>query len=195
MGSLLAEYLKGAGIRLQEDEFLALVHESLERVVGSAKTTDASQLPPEERKRLEQGGFRFERPEADRDDPVVRGATEFAALMGSALTVAQAAKRLGVNAARIRQRLSGPRRTLYGIKRDGEWWLPRFQFARRGLLSGIGDVVAALDPGLHPVAVSRWLTTPNPDLVWDGEDQPLSPLDWLRAGGDPEEVSALASHL
>lgn len=49
MGSLLAEYLKSAGIRLREDDFLALVHESLERVVGSAKTAktaEASELPP-----------------------------------------------------------------------------------------------------------------------------------------------------
>ncbi len=195
MGSLLAEYLKSAGIRLREDDFLALVHESLERVVGSAKTAEASELPPKERKRLERGGFRFERAEAERDDPVVRGATEFAALMASALTVAQAAKRLGVNAARIRQRLAGPRRTLYGIKRDGEWWLPRFQFARKGLLPGIGDVVAALDPKLHPVAVWRWFTMPNPDLLRDGDDEPLAPLDWLRAGGDPDEVSVLAEDL
>lgn len=115
--------------------------------------------------------------------------------MASALTAAQAAKRLGVNASRIRQRLAGPRRTLYGIKRDGEWRLSRFQFVRKGLLPGIGDVVAALDPKLHPVVVWRWFTTPNPDLLREGQDEPLSPLDWLRAGGDPDEVSTLAEDL
>jgi hypothetical protein len=39
----------------------------------------------------------------------------------------------------------------------------------------------------------RWFTCPNADLAVD--DVSHSPLDWLRAGGDPAEASALAADL
>ena len=186
----IAEYLKRTGLRLSEDAFLALVQESIERVVGCG--AEASDLPPDERKRLEEGGFSFREEEGAGDDPIARGAAEFAALLGSALSVNDVAKRLGVNATRVRQRLSN--RTLYGIKRDGEWFVPRFQFGRRATIPGIGPVVAAMDPHLHPVAVLRWFTQPHSDL---GEEEGacVSPLDWLRSGGNPEELARLASDL
>lgn len=194
-GSALAQYLESHGIHFTEDAFVDVVRDSIERVLGSARGASQPGLPPEELRRFEGGGFSFRVGSSGPDHPVVRGAAEFAALLGSALTVAEAARLLGVNAARVRQRLGGPKRTLYGIKRDREWWLPRFQFAARGLVPGIAEVVAALDPGLHPVSVWRWFTTPSPDLRDEGGECSLSPLDWLSAGYDPDQVVGLAAHL
>jgi hypothetical protein len=197
MPTELMRCLERAGIRLGEDAFLELVRESVERVVGSALIgTGALDLPAEERERLEKGGFTLD-PEGETgaDDPVARGAAEFAALLGSALSVVEAAQRLGVKAARIRQRLGGLPRTLYGVKRDGEWWLPRFQFTRDGLLPGIAQVIEALDPELNPVAVWRWFTSPNPDLEVEEGDKAASPLEWLRAGHAPAVLVALAADL
>jgi hypothetical protein len=164
------------------EDFLTIVRKSIE-------------LPPEERTRLVDGGFRFGSPAVGPDDAVVRGAAELATLRGSALSVAEAATLLGVTAARIRQRLSDPQRTLYGIERDGEWLLPRFQFTDEGVIPGIAQVISALDPKLHPVAVLRWLRNENPDLVLSDSEAPLSPLAWLHAGGDPAEAAALAADL
>ena len=65
-----------------------------------------------------------------------------------------------------------------------------FQLRRRKLVPGLGAAVSALSPALHPVAVSRWFTTQNPDLVVD--DSFVSPIDWLAAGGAPEAVATLA---
>lgn len=56
-------------------------------------------------------------------------------------------------------------------------------------MPGLDAVVAALAPTLHPVAVSRWFTTPNADLLGDAA---VSPIDWLVAGAAPEPVAALA---
>lgn len=190
MAGSIAEYLKRTGLRLSEDAFLTIVEESIDRVVGSG--AEDSDLPPDERKRLEEGGFSFRRGAHTSDDPIARGAAEFAALMGSALSVNQVAKRLGVNATRVRQRIS--ERSVYGVKRDGEWFVPRFQFGRRALIPGIGRVISALDPHLHPVAVHRWFTSPQSDIGTD-DAEPMSPLEWLRTGGDPEELVPLASDL
>jgi hypothetical protein len=108
-------------------------------------------------------------------------------------TAEQAADLLGVNASRIRQRLGGPSRTLYGIKPGKEWRIPKFQFEGRRLIPGIERVVERLAAGLHPVAVYRWFLTPIPDLTVD--ETPTSPLDWLRLGNPPEVVAELAAGL
>jgi hypothetical protein len=58
-------------------------------------------------------------------------------------------------------------------------------------------VVASLDPDLHPVAVFRWFTTPNPDLIVEGpgEGRTVSPRDWLRLGLAPRVVADQAAVL
>jgi hypothetical protein len=98
---------------------------------------------------------------------------------------------LGVDDSRVRQRLA--ERTLYGIKLRSGWRLPLFQFDDGQAVPGIDVVFPCLDPGLHPVAVYQWFTTPAPDLLLD--DQPVSPRDWLRAGASTTEVAAFADAL
>jgi hypothetical protein len=69
------------------------------------------------------------------------------------------AKRLDVDTNRVRQRIYP--RSLYAFTQRGVWLVPALQLERRTLVPGLDAVVAALSPMLHPVAVSRWFTTPN----------------------------------
>jgi hypothetical protein len=133
-------------------------------------------------------GACFEPLEARELGPVAGLAAAHAELVAHSLTVAEAAKRLGVDTSRVRQRIYA--RSLCAFKHHGAWLIPAFQLRRRKLVPGLDAVVAALAPTLHPVAVSRWFTTPNADLVLG--DAAVSPIDWLVAGGAPEPVAALA---
>lgn len=123
-----------------------------------------------------------------------RTTAEYAKLLSESYTVEEAARLLGVNASRIRQRLTGAPRTLYGIKSGKSWRIPRFQFPGRRLVPGIERTLGRLAADVHPVAVYRWFTSPNPDLVF-GDKTPTSPLDWLRAGNPPDVVAELAASL
>lgn len=127
--------------------------------------------------------------------PHSRGKAEFARLVSDACSTEQAAKALGVNNSRIRQRLTETPRTLYGIKLGREWRIPKFQFAGRGMVPGLDQVVAKLPGDIHPVTFYRWLTTPTPDLTLDEHETPVAPLDWLKLGHAPERVAELAANL
>jgi hypothetical protein len=86
---------------------------------------------------------------------------------------------------------------LYGVRLGSGWVVPEFQFADSKLVPGIAEVVARLDPEIHPVAVFRWFTTPNPDLVLEQEEESrrLSPRDWLLLGLPVQAVVELATNL
>jgi len=98
-----------------------------------------------------------------------------------------------VNDSRVRQRLSEG--TLYGVKVGDEWRLPAFQFLEKEPVPGIERVLPRLPERLSLVAVHRWFHTPNPDLQLPEPARPLSPMEWLRAGQDPEPVAELAAGL
>ena len=123
-----------------------------------------------------------------------RTTAEYARLLHDSYTVERTARLLTVNTSRIRQRLTGRPRTLYGIKVGKSWRVPTFQFQGRRLIPGIERVVARLAADLHPVAVYRWFTSPTPDLTFEN-DTSLSPLDWLRSGHPPEAAAELAAEL
>lgn len=150
-------------------------------------------LTAEEERVLATGGLDASPLRAGEEEPLTRTALEYARLLQSSLTVEQAAGLLGVNPSRVRQRLTGHPRTLYGIKEGKAWRVPRFQFAGRKLIPGLAAVIGALPADLHPVTVRRWLTTPHPDLRVDrAEARSVAPLDWLRSGRAPEVVADLA---
>jgi hypothetical protein len=113
------------------------------------------------------------------------------ALVSDALTVKDAAARLGVTTGRIRQRIAA--RTLLAVEAGGAWKLPAFQFAGTDVVRGLDRVVPVLPADAHPLVVQRFLTTPHPDLEVDGE--PASPLTWLSGGGDIDAVVGLAEDL
>lgn len=189
------QVLESHGVRASEEEIarameVALVESGFQRPYPDPRKA----LKAEQVRLLERGGFDLDRLEFGLEDPIARAAFEYAVLRETALTTHEAAKRLGVNDSRVRQRLA--QRALYGIKVGDEWRLPAFQFARRGLVPGIDRVLSRLPESLTPVAVHRWFQTPNPDLeAKEGKGEALTPLQWLACGNDPEVAAELAAGL
>jgi excisionase family DNA binding protein len=193
----------GAVNRVLERHGLRASEEEVARAMEAALTAGGFRLPypdaraelaPEQVRLLERGGFELDRRSFGLEDPIARTAFEYAALCATALTTQRAAKRLGVNDSRVRQRLASG--ALYGIKSGDEWRLPAFQFARSGLVPGIDRVLPRLPKGLSVVAVHRWFHTPNPDLEErGGKGEALTPLQWLETGNDPDVVAELAAGL
>jgi hypothetical protein len=159
---------------------------------GPALEDPAAAFTATEARLLAEGGLDLSPGRPGEPDRALRTATALAGLELGSAGVAEVAKALHVSPARIRQRAL--ERTLYAIRVDDEWRLPRWQFDDQGRpLPGIATVAAALSRGVHPVAVYRFLAEPSPDLVFLGE--PVSPLEWLRTGGDPTPVAAIAREL
>ncbi|ANZ23833.1 hypothetical protein A4U64_03295 [Rhodococcus sp. WB1] len=106
-------------------------------------------------------------------------------LLDSALTVEQAAERLGgVGASRVRQRVGD--RSLWAIKRANRLLLPDVQFTDDGQVPGLDAVLRALPENMQPLSIHGLLTTPQLSLVVDGA--PNSVLDWLLTGGTVEDA-------
>ena len=121
-------------------------------------------------------------------------ASAYQQLRTGSLTAEEAARRLGVNTSRIRQRLAG--RSLYGIKDGNAWLLPAFQFCADGLVPGVEVVVRRLPLDIGALAVARWFSNPNPDLsTRDDDERPLTPLEWLMGGHPPDTAAELAAAL
>lgn len=124
-------------------------------------------------------------------DPVQAGVIALARIIETALSVSEAAKRLGVTDSRVHQRITA--REIYSFRIDARRHVPAFQFRGDALVPNIAEVNPALPENLHPVAVDRWYATPNPELV--EANRPLSPLQWLQQGQDPQWVRKLAEAL
>lgn len=147
-----------------------------------------SGLTEEERAVLLDGGADLEEHPPEDDDPVRRAVVEHAAVLASALTTAEAARRLGVSEMRIRQRLTN--HSLLGVQTSRGWRIPSFQFSRDGELPGWDHVARAIPADVAPGEVLSWLDLPHPDLR-RGRAR-LSPRAWLAAGRDPAAVAAAA---
>ena len=153
----------------------------------------ATTLTQEEARLLDDADF-GEDPEA-----YIAAGTEIAGHAGrlavTALTTAAVRTALGLSDSRIRQKRLA--RELWAIP-DGQTWLfPISQFEsdpKSGVpyrqVRGLAEVLKALPDDLHPVAVDGFLHTRQPELERDGHE--LTPLDWLREGGDVQHVIAAA---
>lgn len=146
---------------------------------------------------LERGGFEVEPAAgAASEDPLARTVADYAALLETGLTTAEAAALLGVDPSRVRHMLVADPPRLYGIRTPSGWCLPRFQFNGERPLTGAGEVLGRVDSDLHPVAVYRWFTSPNPDLVDERlSPRPLSPREWLQLGLPTAPAADLAAGL
>jgi len=121
-------------------------------------------------------------------DVVGTGYRRYLDILASGLSVAEVAARLDVTGSRVRQ-LLGQRR-LYGIRPRGRSWvIALWQFYGDGLLPGIELVNRGIPEDCHPLAVDGFFRTEQPEL---GD---ITPLEWLRQGGDPTTVLALARDL
>lgn len=192
-----AAYLHAHGLRVSPEQLDLLVREAIDRLQRELFRSDPRrELSREETRILELGGFDLEPVDLGAEDPLARAAALYSGLLKTSLDTAAAARLLGVDPSRIRHRLTSRPPSLYGIRLESGWRLPRFQFDGEGLIPGIGEVVAELDPELHPATIYSWFVSPNPDLVAEKlVEGPLSPRDWLRHGFPPRAVAELAKHL
>lgn len=109
------------------------------------------------------------------------------ALEGASVTRAEAADLLGKREQAVSDDLDAGR--LVGFKRGRTWFLPAWQFdagSERGILPGLSHLQRAFPGGV--VALTRWVTSPSPDL--DGK----APRDAL-ARGAGDRVIAVAGQL
>jgi excisionase family DNA binding protein len=184
-----AAALERAGINAGPEEFARLVLAAIQAVAPHRAVPPGHGLTAEETAALLRGGAEplRVRPEATGPaGPVARGASRYAALLATSLSVPEAARRLGVDESRVRQRIHA--RTLYAVKPGARWRLPEFQFVGDRLVPGIERVLPRLDRDLSPLSVVAWFTRPSPSLVTpDGRAWP--PLEWLLEGHPVEPVA------
>lgn len=108
------------------------------------------------------------------------------------LSRAQVAQLLGIDESRVSHRLREG--SLYSYPgASGRRRYPSWQFAHGQALPHLGDVLTQVPAGTHPVTLRGFMTTPDDALRMDGA--PVSPVEWLAAGGSAEPVAALAATL
>ncbi|MFC9980902.1 hypothetical protein [Gordonia sp. NPDC127522] len=103
-------------------------------------------------------------------------------LVVRSLSVTDAAERLGVSTARIRQRLGEG--TLWAFSAGPRRLLPPAQFTATGAVPHLEKVMPLLAKDLHPLTVQSLLTRPQPSLVVEG--RPVSIVQWLTGGAGTE---------
>jgi hypothetical protein len=184
----LETVLAKAGLRVDPDEFLTLVEDAARRL-SPADPDPADYFSPEQRDALADVGLDLTPRREDEADHRARAVAAQAVLRDSALTVADAARTIGVDTSRVRHRLAACRLT--GWKDRGGWRLPAWQFTNAGVLPGLEVVLRAVPDDQPPLVVAAFMTTPQDDLLMDGE--PATPRQWLLATGDPTPVAKLAS--
>jgi hypothetical protein len=183
--------LGDAGI--DEERFAKAAAKAIEDLRGTEARIDdpSTQVTASEAATLKAGGLDLARRRRTEPDPIGEAAAKYAAILAESEDVAGVAARLGVTRARIRQRAA--ERTLLAIREDDEWRFPRAQFDEGAPIRGLPAVSLALPPDLHPVAVWTFLREPTTELTVG--DRPSSPLEWLRSGGSPDPVAAIAREL
>jgi len=188
------DYFTARGLRPTAPESLnAALREVLDAMPAVLYGEPSGELTPAERAVLKEGGVDLEA--TPKRDPLAETAVQFAAMIQSSPTTKEIAHRLGIPESQVRQMIA--RRTLYSILLNNRRYIPLFQFEKDGaLVPNITKVNATLSPDLHPVEVYDWYTQPDPDLfLGDDVDATLSPLSWLRSGGDVKKLVMLARRL
>jgi len=165
--------------------------EELRSAAGLVADAPGTQLSDVDGQALVAGGLEIDARTSRDPDALGETAARYAALLADTEDVAEVADRLGVTRARIRQRAL--ERSLLAIREGDEWRFPRAQFADGAPIRGLPAVSLALPLDLHPVAAWRFLTEPNADLELDAG--PASPIAWLRSGGSPDPIVAIAREL
>lgn len=174
-----------------EEEFAAALEEFADRAGPLRDLRPVEYLGEAQQSTLRKLGASLQPLRADELGPIAGLAATHAEVVSQSTTVSALAERLGVDPSRVRQRIYA--RSLYAFKHRGGWLIPNFQLEPHRVIHGVEGVVWKLSPTLHPVAVSRWFTTPNVDLVV--ADKAVSPIAWLSIGGKPEVVAALAGSI
>ncbi|HET6502629.1 MAG TPA: DNA-binding protein [Amycolatopsis sp.] len=190
MTASLEDVLAKAGLRVGAAEFLGLVEDVASRL--SPQDPDPSHyFSPRQRAALTEAGLDLTPRTGHEPDARARTVAAQAVLTESALSAAEAARFLGIDPSRVRHKLA--HRRLTGWKEAGGWRLPAWQFTPAGLLPGLEIVLSVLPADQPPLVVASFMTTRQDDLVLG--DAPVTPREWLLAGGTPTPVAALAAVL
>lgn len=191
----------------------ALLVEALMALAGVAEERAPAEflsdddIPLEERKRygmpfsedeinaLKKSGFEFNRVTSPEVDPLLLGYRRVADLLLDSLTVEEVAKLMGVTTSTVNELASDQK--LYSLERQiGLRIFPDFQFYEDGVVPGFHEIAPHIPRDMSVAGVASWFTLKNPDLFEnDDPDQTLSPVDWLRAGYDPEAIVRWLIHL
>ena len=176
------KFLQSHGIHQSPTAVLETLRRAIETFPRVPAAVPDQELSEAELGALESVGLNVHPEPRDRESPIAKAAADLATLVEKSLTVKAAAKLLGVDESRIRQRLTRDR-SLYGFQWEGEWRIPPFQFTDSGEpLPHLKEVVRALPEGLHPLAAHRWFMLPSVDLYVDEWDRAVSPREWLLLG-------------
>lgn len=186
----LEDVLAKAGLRIDPGDFLTLVEDAARRLTPP-NPDPAHFFTPGQREALAGAGLDLSPHREDEPDHRAPSVAAHAVLAESALSVSGAAERLGIDPSRIRHRLAAHR--LSGWKEQGGWRLPAWQFTADGVLPGLAQVLAEVGEHQPALVLAAFMTSPQDDLQV-GED-PVTPRQWLLAGGDPRPVAALAATL
>lgn len=184
----LETVLARAGLKVTAHEFLSLVEDAAERLTP-AQPDPAAHFTKDDGLVLTEVGLDLTPFEEDEGDPRARTVAEQAVLRDTALSVVQAAERIGVDSSRIRHRVASHR--LIGWKDRGGWRLPAWQFTDADVLPGLETVLAAMPSDQPTLVLANFMTTPQEDLELG--ERPVSPREWLMAGGNVRRVAELAS--
>jgi hypothetical protein len=181
----LEDVLAGAGSRLSVGDLAA----GLRSLLAGALVRDESPMTAAEAAYLrEHSGLPVEGGEDLARAAVNRGVQAVTQVVATSLSAAEVAARADVDASTVRHWVG--RGEVLSVAARGKRF-PAFQFGEDGRpLPGLREVLAALPEGLHPLSVDRLMTSPDTDLVVEG--RPVSPREWLLAGGDPAAVVAVA---
>jgi hypothetical protein len=124
-----------------------------------------------------------------RSGPVLDGMTRQALMTAEAVPLAEAARRMGVSDARLRQRIAAG--SLMAVHRPhGRGWLiPAFQLTEAGEVPHLSRVLQAAGRPISAQSMDRFFRTPREDL------EGMSPRDWLIAGHDPAIIESILGGL
>lgn len=173
---------------LTEADFVA----ALDAELADRPRAGTVELTATERTFLTSQGVTVEAP-ADTTRGLHQAAGAIIDLAAASRTVQETAELLGVDASRIRHRISD--RSLYAFKVGRALRLPRWQFTDGTSpepIPGLRAVLAAAD-NVAPVELTRFIVTPQPDL--DLEGAAVTPRDWLLAGRDVAAVCRILEDL
>jgi len=112
--------------------------QAIDQMHKSLYGESAAELTAAEASVLQAGGFGLN--ESTDHDSLAKTATVFATMLNTSLTTKEAAKRLGVQATRIRQMLK--ERTLYGFHINHHWQIPYGANIRTNPMILISDNIA-----------------------------------------------------
>jgi hypothetical protein len=143
---------------------------------------------------LEEAGLDMTPLPEDGRDPLEEGRRLFLELVTSgSFSVAEVAYNLNRPQATISSWIDD--RRLFAIWHEGRWRVPKFQFSEDGreLIPGIEEVNMRIPCDMHPVGVERWYRLGEADI--DGDEQALSPLEWLESGQDLQPLLRSAEML